>query len=271
MRDLVILTVLLGCSFLSTASPWVEVNKIETDAKTNEKTITFSYSWPFENEDALVNECKSGCVIGAFFEGGRLYNIDVSKPLTILSNENCYSMKCIWSKWVEKYSTAILTSTWTTTQSGADSGCWAFLAFSLSSGNNITGTGTRLPGTSCASPPPESVYCSLDNIPDFDHGILSNENIDASSVTQRTSLNCNASSKVNIYLAYGDKIYLGSGSSDLSSEIYIEGNAVTSTNAVTVNAFSGDNDIAIESRLSSTGHITGGEYSGSGVLILDIN
>lgn len=267
-----LLTVMLALYPLyALSSSWVEINKLETNAKTNEKTIRFSYSWPFEDDDTIVNECRSGCVISTFFEGGRLYNIDTSKPLTILASDNCYTMKCLWNKWVEKYSSGILTATWITTQSGADTGCWAFMVFSLTSGSNVTGTGSRLPGTSCAYPPPERVYCSLDTIPDFNHGVLTNKNIDGSTITQRTTLNCNSSSKVNIYMAYGDKVDLGGDKSRLTSEIYVEGKVVTKSNPVTVDAVSGENNIIIKSKLISSGHIDGGEYSGSGVLILDVN
>lgn len=271
MRPLIFLAVCTFTSFMASASPWVEVNKVVTDVSANEKNITFSYSWPFENEETIVSECNSGCVIGVFFEGGKLYNIDLARPLTILASDNCNTMKCIWNKWIEKYSTGILTSTWKTTQAGADTGCWSFLVFPYSSSSNVTGTGTRLPGVGCAYPPPESVFCSLSSIPDFDHGSLTNTNLEGSIVTQRTILNCNAASKVDIYMAYGDAIELGEKNSGLSSEIYIEGSAASRSNPVTVNASAGDTNLTIESRLQSSGPIKAGEYSGSGVLILDVN
>lgn len=270
LKSIILLFLLLKCSFYAMASPWVEVNKIESFG-VNNKNIKFSYSWPFEDDNTEVSICKSGCVISPFFEGAKIYTLDTSNPLVIQSGDNCYTMKCIWNKWNERYGTGVLVSTWQTTQSGVDTGCWAFLAFPYTSGNNVSGAGVRLPGTRCTFPPPESVYCSLSDLADFDHGTLSSERIDGASVSQQSTLNCNAASKVNIYMAYGDSIELGDKDSGLYSKIYIEGNIVTSTSPVQIDAPSGGKGITIESRLNAPNSVKGGEYSGSGVLILDVN
>lgn len=270
MRLLILVVTFLIFSFDAYSSTWVEINKIETLNGGDEKIISLSFSWPFENGDSKIDECKSGCIIGVFYSGGMLYNLDSSKIITIKQSDNCFDMKCLWNKWVEKIGVGILTDNMLTAQPGAANGCWAFLAFPYSPGNITSGPGTPLPGSTCSYPPPETVYCTLDNIPDFEHGALTNKNINGSSVTQQTILKCNATAKVDIYMAYGESIDLGVKDSGLSSQIYIEDNLVTTSTPVTINSMSGETTLKIESRLKTSDLIEGGEYSGSGVLILDV-
>lgn len=252
---------------------WVEVNQMSTSQTTGDKVFQFSYSWPYQDTDEEVSVCKSGCILGVFFEGGKIYNIDsASLGATIITpTDNCYTMQCLWGKWTAKYGTGISVSTWETSQSDSELGCWSFLAFPYGSGNSVTGQGVRLPGATCVSPPPENVKCEIENLSDFNHGELSSSNVNTSKINQTAILNCNAKASVSAYLGYEDGVRLTGGASNIKSIIAINNNPLTSTTPVVIEASAGNNNLDISSELKADTHVDAGEYVGSNVIILDVN
>lgn len=252
---------------------WVELNQMSTSQATGNKVFQFSYSWPYQDTNEEVSICKSGCIIGVFFEDGRIYGLDsTSSSATIItSTDNCYTMQCLWDKWTSKHGTGITVSTWETSQSDSEQGCWSFLAFPYSSGSSVTGKGVRLPGSICVSPPPENVKCEIINLNDFNHGELSSSNVNASKVNQTAILNCNAKASVNAYLGYADSVSLTGGAGNIESIIAINNVQLTSSNPFTIEANSGNNSLSISSELKSDVYVDSGEYMGSNVIILDVN
>lgn len=231
---------LLIVSGYSRASSWVSINSATESPGTTGTYYTYTYSWPYEESKALVSECQVGCIIGVFYEGGILYNISESGGagdlLTITAADKCFDMQCIWSRWVAKYGSGSRNSHWATAQQGAKRLCWSFSAFPHSSGAASTGNGVRLPGAGCGMAPPVAVSCNLNNLNDFDFGVIDSKEVDGRELAQSAYLQCNSTVSVDFYLGAGSDILLNGSGSGLMAEVYIDDTKVTNSTYKTLNA-----------------------------------
>lgn len=124
-------------------------------------------------------------------------------------------------------------------------------------------------GIGCAGASPNPTICEIiDSYIELSHGTLNTDELDGHSVSHNIGITCNRNAMVKVY-AYpntaGDTIPLGSGI--LSS---IKLNGVSGRTGVNINVPGSTTYVNLSSTLTTSGDVNAGEYSGSGVVILNI-
>ncbi len=245
---------------------WVQVNSTTQISGSAQYGFSYDYSWPYESSNSVVDVCRTGCIVLPFYVGGQLYT---EQGLIIKASDNCYNMKCIWDKWVAKFGVSG-SSYASTSQPGARTSCWSYVAFSFS-GAYPTGSAISLPGASCGIAPPPGVECNI-SLQDIDHGVLKPSAINGSTKSETGQLICNAGVTAKLTLGSGDSVRLYSnGVNVIDSEIYINDVKVGGGKSVTITAINGATPVIIKSVLHSVSSSMGGEFSGSDVILMSIN
>ncbi|NGH10026.1 hypothetical protein G5643_15085 [Serratia marcescens] len=264
MRLLLMVVLLLQYSDCWSES-WVQVTSTTQLPGSSLYDFSYDYSWPYESSNAVVSVCQTGCIIHPFYVGGQLYT---PQGLVIKASDNCYNMKCIRDKWVAKFSVGG-TSHLSTSQEGARTSCWSYVAFPFS-GEYPTGSAISLPGASCGIAPPPGVECNI-SLQDIDHGVLKPSAINGSTKSETGQLICNAGVTAKLTLGSGDSVHLYSnGVNIIDSEVYINDVKVGGDKSVTITAINGITPIIIKSVLHSVSSPMGGEFSGSSVILMSL-
>lgn len=125
-----------------------------------------------------------------------------------------------------------------------------------------------IPGMLCSGglPVPDT-YCKLPSAINLDHGLVSSEDVNNSTITKTMSINCSSDISLSIGVQGSSDGTLPLGGEDVISTIYID-NVKMKDNGITKDFKSGINTISIKSVLSTKVKLAAGKYVGQGVLVL---
>lgn len=124
---------------------------------------------------------------------------------------------------------------------------------------------TTLPNQVCGLMPPPIGVCSTPDSIEFDHGTV-NTNFDTSELVKSFNIECNMDLSAGITLSMLDNSSRMKLGDNLYSTLMI--NDAVISNANKMNLKTGANNFKMTSRLSKTGEIKNGDYSGQTVMIL---
>ena len=127
----------------------------------------------------------------------------------------------------------------------------------------------QFPNQVCGLMPPPQGVCSTPDLIEFDHGTVSSD-FSVSELVQSFNVECNMDFNAAILLTMLDnssRLKLGD---NLYSTLMINGEYATNANKK-FNLKTGSNNIEISSRLSRSGEIKSGDYSGQTVMILSMD
>lgn len=124
-------------------------------------------------------------------------------------------------------------------------------------------------GIGCAGVSPNPTICEInDSYIELSHGTLNTDELDGHSVSRNVGITCNRNAMVKVY-AYpntaGDVIPLGRS---ISSSIKLNG--VSGRIGININVPGSTAYFNLSSTLTTSSDVNAGEYSGSGVVILNI-
>lgn len=253
-------------SYQSQAESWVNVTSTKPSTPLGFYDFTYNYSWPYEESDAIVPKCQTGCMIAAFYEGGDIY--EGGGGIVITSEDNCYTMRCLHQKWSEN-KPLIGSAVQYSSQPGARESCWTFLAFDFTGVYPAT-NGIRLQGSNCGIAPPPNVECDISEPIILDHGVIQNNELFGSVVSKNILMVCTGGVTAKLNLGAGDKIDMNTNGGILYSDVYVNDVKLTSSSNVSVDIRTGNVELNVKSVLFGSGVINGGEYNGSGVIVMTI-
>lgn len=248
-----------GCLFWSPntkASALVSVGSRISDGYEGE------YSWPSEESDEVICHSSYCSVSVCHFSGDR--------------DEKCVNPSATITRVVVPYNTTAkeareiftkqngVSGRWKTTTRllKAPDTCFGVLYWQGSGDNDYSGS--VMPGSYCGKVPPPITQCQLMGDVVFDYGSLSAGVVQGATKTEYINVQCSASADVKITLIGENTIILGGG---IASKLFINDNDLSTGASISISQ--GSQSVPIKSTLSSATKPTAGNYSGSGVIVME--
>lgn len=220
--------------------------------------IVYTWGWPADDDTLAPAVCRiaPGCEVGispAGREGG-------APPINIIGAV-ARTMKELRAQWVAKHGSSgsgYMNSVFC---------CSGYkLVFTYNKGSSVYGSWQRLPNATPSSMPEPSNICEITGDLDIQYGNVSQDNLAGLSRSGTTQIYCSTGTTVQVFLAGQDFIPL-LPDVGLRANIRFNGEPLTSA-GTSIPVSEGQTTHVVETTLVTEGDTPGGNYQGSGTIII---
>lgn len=138
-----------------------------------------------------------------------------------------------------------------------------------SSVNNQFNGHPLLPSSVCGVAPTPSTTCNFDNdVINLEHGVLSSAEVEGHAVSGTVNITCSKVAELKLYM-YPDSTIPLSDSGDFYSELYVDDVLIPTTGASYEVDYT--RTLNLKSVLRHTGSVKAGSFSGSAIIVMELN